>query len=323
MSDRMGVRLAGILAILAFLLTFPLFASLFFVLLFTEILIFSLFSLSFNLLFGYTGLLSFGHAAFFGLGGYAMALVAVHWHLSMIPALLSALVVSFLGAAIIGFFCVRRDEIYFAMLTLGFGMMVFTLVHQWRGLTGGSDGLTGFEVPVLNLVFIKFFLFSPITYYYFTLCVCLFCTLFLWRLIRSPFGLILTSMRENAERVSFIGVNVRFYRWIAFILAGVVAGMAGALFAPYDRMASPSMVHWTMSAKPVLMAILGGARVFMGPVVGAFIFFLLEHVITQYTQSWMIFLGAVLVPIVIFFPKGVLGTVMDWKRRLTRGWPDE
>ncbi len=315
-----GMAKIGVLVLtIAFLFLFPQFAGAFPVLFLTEIIIFSLFAMSFNLLFGYTGLLSFGHAAFFGLGGYAMALLAQHYHISMIPSLFISMVVAGASAAIIGFFCIRRDEIYFAMLTLGFGMMVFTLVHQWRSLTGGSDGITGFEVPVLDLMVKKFQLFSPWSFYYFALVVCLIFTLFLWMVIHSPFGLILRSMRENAERVSFIGIDIKFYRWIAFIIAGLVAGVAGGLFAMYDRMASPSMVHWTMSAKPVLMTILGGSRVFFGPVLGALIFYLLEHTITQYTQSWMIFLGAILIPIVIFFPEGVLGTLISWGKRFMKG----
>ncbi len=314
--DRMRLRSTGAgIVVIGFLLLFPLFGGIFPILLLTEIFIFSLFSLSFNLLFGYTGLLSFGHAAFFGLGGYTMALLIQDLHLSMLPSMALAVLAAGLGAAIIGFFCVRRDEIYFAMLTLGFGMMVFTLVHQWRSLTGGSDGITGFQVPPLNLGVTRISLFSPQAYYYFTLAICLISTLLLWRVTRSPFGLLLRSMRENAERVAFTGINTKLHRWIAFTIAGGFAGVAGALFVIYDRMASPTMVHWTMSAKPVLMTILGGSRVFLGPALGALIFFLLEHFITQYTQSWMIFLGAILVPIVLFFPKGVLGTLTDLVRK--------
>ncbi len=291
------------------------------VLLLTEMLIFSLFALSFNLLFGYTGLLSFGHAAFFGIGGYAAALTIQHLGLSMIPVLVVGVLAAAVGAALIGFFCVRLDEIYFAMLTLGFGMMVFTLVHQWRSVTGGSDGITGFELPPLNLIFTKLSLFAPVPFYYFTVLVFLVSAALLWMVVKSPFGLVLTSMRENAQRVAFVGINTTFYRLVAFVIAGSFAGLSGALFACYDRMASPTMVHWTMSAKPVLMTILGGSRLFLGPVAGSVIFFLLEHFITMYTQSWMIFLGAILIPIVLFFPRGVLGTLVLWGKKavLRRG----
>ncbi len=276
----------------------------------TEILIFCLFAISFNLLFGYTGLLSFGHAAFFGLGGYTAALMAYHTHLSLIPILVASTTVAAIGAAIIGFLCIRRDEIYFAMLTLGFGMMVFTLVHQWRSLTGGSDGITGFEVPPLSLLGIKLSLFSPSNFYYLTLFFVLLLSLILATITRSPFGLVLKSIRENPERASFVGINVAFYRWMSFTISGAITGVAGALFALYDRMASPTMVHWSMSAKPVLMTILGGSKVFAGPAIGALVFYLLEHIITQYTESWMIFLGAMLIPIVMFFPDGIAGTAL-------------
>lgn len=315
-SGKILACLAGVLL----LLIFPKIGGIFAVLLLTEILIFSLFALSFNLLFGYTGLLSFGHAAFFGLGGYAAALAIQHMGLSMLPVLTIGIISAAAGAMVIGFFCVRLDEIYFAMLTLGFGMMVFTLTHQWRGVTGGSDGITGFELPQLNLLLAKLSLFSPVSFYYFTVVLFVISAVILWLISRSPFGLILTSMRENSQRVAFVGINTTLYRWLAFVIAGLFAGLAGALFACYDRMASPSMVHWTMSAKPVLMTILGGSRIFLGPVAGAVIFFLLEHFITQYTQSWMIFLGAILIPIVLFFPRGVLGTVAHWSNRaLGRG----
>ena len=276
----------------------------------TEILIFCLFAISFNLLFGYTGLLSFGHAAFFGLGGYTAALMTYHTHLSLIPILVASTSVAAIGAAIIGFLCIRRDEIYFAMLTLGFGMMVFTLVHQWRSLTGGSDGITGFEVPPLSLLGIKLSLFSPSNFYYLTLFFVLLLSLILATITRSPFGLVLKSIRENPERASFVGINVAFYRWMSFTISGAITGVAGALFALYDRMASPTMVHWSMSAKPVLMTILGGSKVFAGPAIGALVFYLLEHIITQYTESWMIFLGAMLIPIVMFFPDGIAGTAL-------------
>ncbi len=304
---------------LVFLFVFPFFSGMFALLFATEILILSIFALSFNLLFGYTGLLSFGHAAFFGIGGYAAALLAYHTHMGFIPILLLSAAVAFFSACIIGFFCVRRDEIYFAMLTLGFGMMVFTVVHQWRSVTGGSDGLSGFSLPELSLLFTKFSISPPKTFYFLTLFFFLATLLFLKRLLDSPFGLIIRSIRENPERAAFIGVNVNFYRWVSFVIAGTLAGVAGVLFVFYDRMASPSMVHWTMSARPVLMTILGGARSFFGPVLGALVFYILEYIVTQFTENWMIFLGCILVPIVIFFPDGILGSLERWIARRRSG----
>jgi len=301
--------LLGVLVLLALILL-PSFLPIYFVLLFTEILIMGLFALSFNLLFGYTGLLSFGHAAFFGLGGYAAAFLIRDWGASMALAMLAGVIVAGAAAVLIGYLSVRLDEIYFAMLTLGFGMMFFTLVHQWREVTGGSDGITGFGSPTLKLFGLTLSLGHPVHYYYFALAVVAGSSYLLWRITRSPFGLLLLSLRENPERAAFLGVDVRRYRWFAFVIAGIFAGLAGSLFSPFDRMASPTMLHWTKSAEPVLMSILGGANLFLGPMVGAAIFFFLEHIITKFTTSWMIFLGAILVLLVIFFPEGILGTVV-------------
>ncbi len=136
------------------------------------------------------------------------------------------------------------------------------------------------------------------------------------RIVRSSFGLILMSIRENKERAAFTGINIRAYRLASFVISGFFAGVAGGLFAVFDRMASPSMLHWTASAEPVLMTVLGGAHVFFGPVIGAILFFFIEHVITKFTDIWMIFLGAILIPLVIFFPDGVLGTLMTRRKKM-------
>lgn len=229
-------------------------------------------------------------------------------------AVVGGLLVAAVTAVGVGYLSVKLDEIYFAMLTLGFGMMFYTLVHQWREVTGGSDGITGFGIPhILGLS-----LGHPISYYYFVVSVVALSTYVLWRITRSPFGLLLVSMRENPERAAFIGVNVKRYRWTAFIISGGFCGIAGALFAAFDRIASPVMLHWTKSAEPVLMSILGGANVFLGPMVGAALFFLLEHIITKFTTTWMIFLGVILVIFVISFPEGVLGTISGRLRKWQR-----
>ncbi|MBW1973697.1 MAG: branched-chain amino acid ABC transporter permease, partial [Deltaproteobacteria bacterium] len=230
-------------------------------------------------------------------------------------ALFGGLVLGFISSALIGYFSVKLDEIYFAMLTLGFGMMFFTLVHQWRSFTGGSDGISGFPMPVLTLFIKKFELSNPRIYYYFSLFITTIASYILYRIIKSPFGLILLSIKENSERVSFTGINVRFYRWLSFVFAGTFAGLAGSLFSVFDRIASPTMLHWTKSAEPVLMTILGGANIFFGPFLGAAVFFFLEDIITKYTQSWMIFLGFILLFLVILFPEGILGSIIKFLKK--------
>jgi len=307
--------LLGWMTGIVILFLLPLILNTYLILLVTEIMIMGLFALSFNLLFGYTGLLSFGHAAFFGVGGYVTAFLLIHHTPSLLLALAAGILAAIIAALVIGFFAVKLDEIYFAILTLGFGMMFYSLAHQWRSVTGGSDGLTGLLIPSLGWGALRIHIDLPRSYYYFVALIFLATTWLLLRLTRSAFGLILISIRENKERAAFTGINIRGFRLACFVIAGAFAGMAGGLFAVFDRMASPSMLHWTTSAQPVLMTILGGPHVFFGPVVGAILFFLIEHLITQYTDIWMIYLGAILIPLVIFFPEGILGTLLSKIRK--------
>jgi branched-chain amino acid transport system permease protein len=314
---RRHLVLGGLL--FAAFLSAPFVLPMYWVIVLTEILTMSLFALSFNLLFGYTGLLSFGQAGFFGAGGYFAVLTLIHGPQSLWAALAAGLLGAALLALVIGWFCVRLDEIYFAILTLGFGMMLFTVAHNWRAVTGGSDGLGGFSVPEISLLGIQVNLFNPKNFYLLVLCMVVLGVLLLLRVVQSPFGLLLKATRENSNRVAFVGANVRSVRLFAFVLAGALAGIGGALFALFNRIASPEMLHWSFSGKAVLMTILGGSGVFLGPAVGAAIFFLLEHVITAYTTNWMLFLGAILVVLVLVFPKGVLGSVLGLFARRWKG----
>jgi branched-chain amino acid transport system permease protein len=303
----------------AALLAAPKFLSMYGVLILTEILIMSLFAMSFNILFGYSGLLSFGQAGFFGAGGYFAVWTLLYFSDSIWPALIAGFVGAAILSVVIGWLCVKLDEIYFAILTLGFGMMLFTIAHDWRSITGGSDGLGGFTIPNLDLFGWEAALANPKVYYYFVLLVAAVGALVLMRVVKSPYGLLLTATRENQQRVSFVGANVRTVRLYAFVLAGAMAGVAGVLFALFNRIASPEMLHWSFSGRAVLMTILGGSGVFLGPAVGAAVFFILEHYITSYTGNWMIFLGAILVLLVLVFPRGVLGTVVHY---LSRAGPE-
>jgi branched-chain amino acid transport system permease protein len=311
-------RHAPLLA-LVLLLMLPAVFPVYWTMVLTEIFIMSLFAMSFNLLFGYTGLLSFGQGGFFGVGAYGAALVLVHGPSSLILAFLAGTGAAAVAALIIGFLSVRRDEIFFAILTLGFGMMLFTLAHNWRGLTGGSDGMAVFNIPPLSLGGWETTLFQPATMYRFTLLVVALGVALLHRVVRSPFGLMLVAARENRDRLAFAGGNVRRFRLVAFVIAGTLAGLSGVLFCLFNQMATPDIMHWSFSAHPVLMTVLGGAQVFWGPAFGAAVFFLLEQLITHFTTNWMIFLGAVLIPVVLFFPRGLLGTLIAGYNRWRTG----
>ncbi len=298
--------------LVGFLISCPFFLPTYWTFILGEILIMVLFAMSFNLLLGYSGLLSFGQAGFFGVGSYTAALLILKGWQSLSLIMLAGIFSAALAAAVIGYLCVRRDEIYFAMITLGFGMMLFTIAHNWIELTGGSDGLPLAVIPSLRLPGLELSLFDPRNMYLFILAVVLAGIFILWRLVRSPFGLILTAVRENKERLAFVGADVRLVRLTAFTIAGGLAGLSGALFCLFNSMATPDFMHWSYSAKPVLMTILGGSEIFLGPAFGAAVFFLLEQAITTMTDNWMIFLGGILIPVVIFFPRGILGTIVKY-----------
>lgn len=299
-----------LLAVVAALFALPWITPYFYIFIVTEILILGLFAASFNLIFGYTGMLSFGHAAFFGVGAYATAMLLQSAQWPLLACLLAAIVAGTVLALVIGFFSVRLNEVYFSMLTLAFGMMVFAVVHQWRSVTNGSDGIAGFQVGSLGLGF-DLALGNPSVYYHVVLVIVLLATAILYLICRSSFGLILRAIRQNPERVAFCGLNVKSYRLAAFTISGAFAGLAGGLMAPFLRIASPELVHWSMSAEPILMSILGGTGYFLGPFFGAGMFVLLETWITSMTHSWMLVLGIILALMVMFFRRGVLGTFLD------------
>ena len=298
--------------VLAAFISIPWVAPYFYIFLATEILILGLFAASFNLVFGYTGMLSFGHAAFFGIGAYATGMILLWLQWPLILCLIISAMAGSLLAFVIGVFSVRLNEIYFAMLTLAFGMLAYSVAHQWRGVTGGSDGLSGFTLETFGLG-IDLNLGNPMVYYYVVLGIVVAATALLYLISHSSFGLILRAIRLNSERVAFCGLNIRHYRLASFVISGAFAGLAGGLMAPFLRIASPELMHWSMSAEPVLMTILGGVGYFFGPFLGAAIFVLLETWITSFTQNWMLILGIVLALMVMFFRHGVLGTFVVWR----------
>lgn len=276
----------------------------YYVQLLTLFLIGALFALSFNVLFGYTGLLSFGQAAFFGVGAYSLALLMKKAGFSFAAAFLLSLPITAVAAGVIGYFCARVTEWFFSILTLAFGQLLFVVASKWYTLTAGDDGIQSvFPPPALG---------SSVRYYYFTLAVVAVATLALWWIVHTPFGYTLQSIRENPRRSEAIGIDVRRYRWVAFVVSGVFAGLAGCLFTTFNWAVAPTELEWTKSADPVVMTLLGGAHVFGGPVVGAAIFTFFQFYLGRHTLYWALTTGVVILFVVRFMPGGVGGFL--WER---------
>ncbi|NOZ83379.1 MAG: branched-chain amino acid ABC transporter permease [Epsilonproteobacteria bacterium] len=269
-----------------------------------EILIMGLFAVSFNMIFGYMGQLSFGHAAFYGVGAYTvgllMAKLSIPFSLSLIAAMLSA------GAfaLIIGYFCIRLTGIYFAILTLSFGQLIYYIVFEWYSFTGGDNGLQGIAAPHL--------LSSVTAYYYFTLVIVIAALIVMWYISRSPFGYTMRAIRDNANRTRFLGINVKRYMLINFVIAGAFAGLAGGLWGPFNQSISPDLLNWTESGIPVFMTVIGGSASFLGPMVGSIIYTFLNAFVTGFTQYWPLIIGIVIMLIILFSPGGIQGLIDKW-----------
>ena len=300
----MGRTLLG--ALLLFLVLLPLFSGRYLPYMVVQILILAVFAMGFNLLLGYTGLLSFGQAGFFAIGAYGCAKV-----LLVVPSLplgvAAGVLAGALGSALLGVLCVRHTRIYFSMLTLSFGMMVYSLAWKWREVTGGDDGLVGIPRAPVGIPGLLEISMSPMThYYYFVLVVCTAAILLLHRVVRSPFGLILKGIRDSENRASFAGIPVRRYKLMAFIIAGAYAALAGSLVPPLENTVTPPLAHWTHSAEPVMVTLLGGIYSFSGPIVGAACFYVLKDLIVRFTQYWLICFGSIIVLLVLLFRGGLV-----------------
>jgi len=300
----------GLLA--AVLVLAPLALPPFFLQLLTEIAIVGLFATAFNLLMGFGGMVSFGHAAYFALGAYAPALLIKRAGLPMLLALPAAPLVAAAGALLFGFFIVRLSHTYFAMLSLAFAQIVFTVIFKWKTLTGGDDGLLDVWPPAL--------LKSPVAYYYFTLAIVALSLAALHAIVVSPFGYALRSVRENPRRARFIGINVRRHQLVAFVISGAFSGVAGGLFAFYNGSVFPDFAYFTKSFEPLVVALLGGVQSFFGPLTGAFGFKILEWLVSrQWPVYWPLFLGIVVVVVIVALPQGFVGLAggRRWLSRLS------
>ncbi len=278
----------------------------------TEVLILGLFAMSLDLLVGYTGLHSFGHAASYGLGAYAASLAMLQWAVPLPLAVLAGAAFSAAVAAPVGWLCTRATGVSFAMLTLAFAQLAYALAYKWQGLTGGSDGLAG--VPRTAGPFgIEWFASRP-GFYYLVLLALLASYAFCRAFVRSPLGTTLQAIRENERKALALGYDARACKIVAFTIAFFFGGLAGALYAPFAGFASPDLLFWLLSGQVLVMVIVGGAGTLIGPMLGAAVFLLLEHYLSALTDSWALLLGLIFIAFVIGLPEGLWGSVRRRQR---------
>jgi branched-chain amino acid transport system permease protein len=277
----------------------------------TEVLILGLFAMSLDLLVGYTGLHSFGHAAFYGLGAYSAGLALIYLGLPLPLAVLGAAAFTALVALPMGWICTRATGVAFAMLTLAFAQLGYALAYKWQSVTGGSDGLAGIPRTAGPLG-ITWFVGKP-GYYYLVLGCLVAAYAFCRSVVASPAGATLQAIRENERKAQALGYNPRAYKIGVFVVSGFFGGLAGALYAPFAGFASTDLFFWLLSGQVLVMVIVGGAGTLAGPILGAAFFLLLEHYLSSFTDSWALILGVIFIGFVIFVPQGVWGLVRGWR----------
>ena len=291
-----------VLAVLPYLL------STYYLGLVSQILIFALFAMSLDLLIGYAGMASLGHAAYFGAAAYAVGLLSVKLHWSVWSALPAALIVVALVAALFGLLALRTRGSYFLMITLALSQVAWGIAFGWRSLTGGDDGLPNLPRPELAA---DWFLTGDRSFYFFIVLLVGLGMLLLTQVATSPFGFALRGIRESETRMQALGYNVWRYKFAAFIIAAAFAGLAGALYAYYNRFVSPDYLGVFRSAEVLLMVILGGAGTLIGPAIGAAVIVLLENLVSAYTERWLIVIGIIYIVVALFAPNGIIGFIRD------------
>ena len=298
---------AGIIA----LLLLPAFLPRFYVYLVSIILLYGLLATSLNLVLGYGGIFQFHHAVFYGVGAYGTTLMLTKTGLPAILAFMAGPLVSAAFGLLLGIICIRLSRLYFGMLQISLGSLVWAIVYRWYSFTGGDDGIHGIPVPEM--------LSSPKSAYYFTLIVTLVSLFIMGRIIRSPFGSALQGIRDNPVRSEMIGINVRRHQLLALVIAGFFAGVAGSLFVVVDNTVFPDMLFWTLSLEIIIMCLLGGWFTFLGPMLGAAVIVTLRTFVSTYTDYWALVLGVIMMLVILFLPNGILGTVEE---KFKRGFRD-
>ena len=273
-----------------------------------RVVVLGLAAMSFNLLLGFTGVMSFGHAAYFGLGAYGAGLTLKYLAASTPLAMLMGVLLGGVSGTLFGLLIVRRRGVYFAMVTVAFGQIAFYIAYSWNDLTGGFDGLRGFTRAPLDLGLTTVDIANnDVAFYYFLLAVFAVATGLQGLLLASPFGRTLLAIRENERRARFLGIPIERHIWMSFSISCAFTALAGALYALLNNFADPMGLHYTLSGEIVIMAVMGGMRAFWGPLVGATLFVVAQDYISSMTVNWMSFVGLIFVLVVLFFPRGLLG----------------
>ncbi len=302
-------------AVGAALVAVPFVVGTFEVSLITTAVIFAAFAMSLDLLVGYTGLISLGHAAFFGFGGYVAAYASINMTANLLVVLPIVIVATALLAVVLGFLALRTSGIYFLMITLAFGQMLFGLAVKWTSVTGGSDGLAGVPAPFLGIGPFAFVFTGRVTFYYLVAAVFLALWWFMSRVAGSPFGHALVGIKDNEERLASLGYDTWRYKMAVYVLSGAIAGFAGALFVFFNRHAAPENLFWVVSGEVLLMVIIGGAGTLYGPALGAILVRMFESYVSSYTDRWQTLLGLLFVAFVLFAPGGIVGLIRRWRNR--------
>jgi branched-chain amino acid transport system permease protein len=278
-----------------------------------NVLVFGLAAMGLNILLGFTGVLSFGHAAYFGLGAYGAGLMLKYVTPSTPLAMLAGTLLGGLGGTLFGLLIVRRRGVYFAMCTIAFGQIFYYIAYKWNDFTGGFDGLRGFHREPIGFGALSLDITDGNRFYYFTVVVFTLAVALMGLLLRSPFGRTLRAIRENERRARFLGIPVERHIWLSFSISCFFTALAGTLYALLNNFADPLALHYSLSGFFVIMAVLGGMRSFWGPLLGAVVFVVLRDFLSSALPTeWMAFLGAIFMLSVLFFPRGMLGML---KRR--------
>ena len=308
MKTKKGSLLA--IAVAVILILFPFFAPKFQLRMITEIIILTLFAMTWKMMLNEGGMFSFGHAVYFGLGAYASVLGWLHIPgLSFLGGIFLGALTSALVAFLLGAFLVRMSGTYFALLTLAFNQLIWAIVWKWRDVTGGDDGLGKFPKPDLFGLSMK----NPVTFYYIALIIIGACLYFCWYFTKTPMGNVALSIKSNEERAKFVGFNVQATKLTFLTILGFLAGISGALYAQFQEFIATSVIDGMMSTNVLFMAYIGGTGFFWGPIIGSGIFVYLSEYLSSFTDRWELILGLIFIAVVLFAPQGIMGVVRKKK----------